>query len=59
MVWFVIGGALVMKKELTEQSELHKFRKNLGGVAGPMDAWLLTNGIKTLPLRMSTIQKMR
>ncbi len=49
----VIGGALVIKKELTEQSHLHKFRKNLGGIAGPMDAWLLTNGIKTLPLRMS------
>ena len=49
----VIGGALVIKKELTEQTLLHKFRKNLGGIAGPMDAWLLTNGIKTLPLRMS------
>jgi len=48
----VIGGALVLKKETTIEVHLHKFRKNLGGVAGPMDAWLLTNGIKTLPLRM-------
>ncbi len=48
----VVGGALVMKKELTENVHLNKFRKNLGGIAGPMDAWLLTNGIKTLPLRM-------
>ncbi len=48
----VIGGALVMKKDLTEEIHLHKFRKNLGGVAGPTDSWLLTNGIKTLPLRM-------
>lgn len=48
----VIGGALVMKKDLTDEIHLHKFRKNLGGVAGPTDSWLLTNGIKTLPLRM-------
>lgn len=48
----VIGGVLVLQKELIEDTHLHKFRKNLGGVAGPMDAWLLTNGIKTLPLRM-------
>jgi len=48
----VIGGALVLTKELTEEIQLHKFRKNLGGISGPMDAWLLTNGIKTLPLRM-------
>ena len=49
----VIGGALVMKEVLTEHTHLQKFRKNLGGIAGPMDAWLLTNGIKTLPLRLS------
>jgi methionine-gamma-lyase len=48
----VIGGVLILKSELIEEIHLHKFRKNLGGIAGPMDAWLLTNGIKTLPLRM-------
>lgn len=48
----VVGGALVMKKELANDSNLLKYRKNLGGIAGPMDAWLLSNGIKTLPLRM-------
>lgn len=48
----VVGGVLVLKKELTEEIHLHKFRKNLGGIAGPMDAWLLTSGLKTLPLRM-------
>ncbi len=48
----VIGGALVLKSELIEETHLHKFRKNLGGIAAPMDAWLLSNGIKTLPLRM-------
>ncbi len=48
----VIGGALVLKKELSETAHLHTFRKNLGGVAGPMDAWLLIQGIKTLSIRM-------
>lgn len=48
----VIGGALVARKQLIESSELSLFRKNLGGIAGPMDAWLTMNGIKTLPLRM-------
>jgi methionine-gamma-lyase len=49
----VVGGALVMSKALIDDSLIHKFRKNLGGISGPMDAWLLTNGIKTLSLRMA------
>lgn len=48
----LIGGALVAKKELLEEVDTLVYRKNLGGIAGPMDAWLTTNGIKTLPLRM-------
>lgn len=48
----VIGGALVLKKDLIEESGLMKFRKNLGGISAPMDAFLLINGIKTLALRM-------
>ncbi|MDZ7807894.1 MAG: PLP-dependent aspartate aminotransferase family protein [Gracilimonas sp.] len=48
----LIGGAMVAKKELFEEANTFLFRKNLGGIAGPMDAWLATNGIKTLPLRM-------
>ncbi len=48
----VIGGALVAEKELFEESEIFLFRKNLGGISGPMDAWHTINGIKTLALRM-------
>lgn len=48
----IIGGALVAKKELYEECETFLFRKNLGGVAGPMDAWLTMTGLKTLALRM-------
>ena len=49
----VIGGMLVAKEELFEESEMLLFRKNLGGIAGPMDAWLTLNGVKTLALRMN------
>ncbi|SMO45195.1 trans-sulfuration enzyme family protein [Gracilimonas mengyeensis] len=48
----IVGGALVARKELLEEKGTFLYRKNLGGIAGPMDAWLTTNGIKTLPLRM-------
>lgn len=47
----LIGGAVV-----TRDAELHgriaAWRKNLGGIAGPFDAWLLLNGMKTLAVRM-------
>ncbi len=34
------------------QNQLWKVRKLHGSIAPPFDAWLLNNGIKTLPLRM-------
>ncbi len=48
----IIGGLMVAKQELFEESGMAVYRKNLGGIAGPMDAWLTLNGLKTLPLRM-------
>lgn len=48
----IVGGAMVAKKKLFEEAGTATYRKNLGGVAGPMDAWLTTHGLKTLPLRM-------
>lgn len=48
----IVGGALVAKQELYDGHETFLFRKNLGGISGPMDAWLTLNGIKTLALRM-------
>lgn len=48
----IIGGVMVAKQELFDEYETSVYRKNLGGIAGPMDAWLTLNGIKTLPLRM-------
>jgi methionine-gamma-lyase len=48
----IIGGAMVAKQELLEESGTFLFRKNLGGISGPMDAWITLNGVKTLALRM-------
>jgi cystathionine beta-lyase/cystathionine gamma-synthase len=47
----VIGGALVLDDdELAE--EILFVRKSTGAVPGPMDAWLVLRGTKTLHLRM-------
>jgi methionine-gamma-lyase len=47
----VVGGAVVTPNaELLGQ--IAGFRKNLGGIASPFDAWLLLNGLKTFALRM-------
>jgi cystathionine beta-lyase/cystathionine gamma-synthase len=47
----VIGGALVVNREdLREQ--LAFLQNAVGGVPGPMDAWLVLRGLKTLAIRM-------
>lgn len=47
----VVGGALVVNDdELADQ--IHFVRKSTGGVPGPMDAWLVLRGTKTLHVRM-------
>lgn len=47
----VVGGALVVDDdELAEKVKFLQFA--VGAVSGPLDAWLTTRGIKTLPLRM-------
>jgi cystathionine beta-lyase/cystathionine gamma-synthase len=47
----VLGGAVVTdSKELAETIAFHQ--NALGGVPGPMDAWLTMRGAKTLALRM-------
>jgi cystathionine gamma-lyase/cystathionine beta-lyase/cystathionine gamma-lyase/homocysteine desulfhydrase len=46
-----VGGALVAVRD--EHIEWLKFVQNAGGaILGPMDAWLVLRGTKTLPLRM-------
>jgi cystathionine gamma-synthase len=47
----VVGGALVVADDgLAEQVAFHQ--NAIGAVAGPMDAWLVLRGIKTLAVRM-------
>src|SRR5688572_11387675 len=47
----VVGGAILGKdKELGQQ--LAYLQNAIGGIQGPMDAFLVLRGIKTLPIRM-------
>ncbi len=47
----VVGGAVITNHD--EAAEQLKFLQNsVGAVPGPMDAWLVLRGIKTLPVRM-------
>ncbi len=48
----LIGGALVGRNAMLDQYSLATYRKNLGGVMSPFEAWLLLNGLKTFDLRM-------
>ncbi|MDO4887284.1 MAG: aminotransferase class I/II-fold pyridoxal phosphate-dependent enzyme [Actinomycetaceae bacterium] len=50
----VVAGAAVTASEELRQA-LHEERTNSGGVVGPMEAWLLLRGMRTLPLRMERI----
>lgn len=46
-----LTGAIICKNE-AEQKSIWNHMKLLGSNCNPFDAWLLHNGIKTLPLRM-------
>jgi methionine-gamma-lyase len=48
----LIGGAIIGRDSLFEEFGLATYRKNLGGVMSPFEAWLLLNGLKTFNLRM-------
>ncbi|ADL08301.1 methionine gamma-lyase [Thermosediminibacter oceani] len=47
----VIGGIIVGPKDLITEMKM-PYLKDIGGVIGPFDAWLLIRGLKTLGLRM-------
>lgn len=47
----VVGGALVLSDDELA-SELRFLQNAVGAVPGPMDCWLVSRGIKTLPVRM-------
>jgi cystathionine beta-lyase/cystathionine gamma-synthase len=47
----VIGGAIVMDRDDLHQ-QLAFLQNAVGGVPGPLDAWLVLRGLKTLAVRM-------
>ncbi len=47
-----LSGALLGSNIDFMQHKVWKVRKLHGSIASPFDAWMLNNGIKTLPLRM-------
>jgi cystathionine beta-lyase/cystathionine gamma-synthase len=47
----VIGGFLATKDPSVAE-RLYFLQKSLGGIPGPLDAWLVLRGVKTLALRM-------
>lgn len=47
-----LGGIVIGKDIDFMQKEVWKMRKLFGGSISSFDAWLLNNGIKTLPIRM-------
>jgi methionine-gamma-lyase len=47
----VVGGAVVTTLEAFHE-RLYEMVKDLGGSPSPFDAWLVNQGMKTLPLRM-------
>jgi len=48
----VVGGAVISRHVEYVRKDLYKLLKILGGVAGPFDAWLVSNGLRTFDLRM-------
>ena len=53
----LIGGVLVGKDEELMKSIFTPYREFLGGVMGPMEAWLAIRGLRTLEVRMRQFEK--
>lgn len=50
----VLGGALIINENAKLGERLRKIQKVGGAVPSPFDCWLITRGIRTLPLRIKT-----
>jgi cystathionine gamma-synthase len=48
----VLSGALIFKESGALSDKIRTIQKLTGGVPSPFDCWLITRGIKTLPLRV-------
>ena len=54
----IIGGVLVSKDETLMKRIREQERALYGGIIGPMEAWLVIRGIRTLPARLACTRKM-
>lgn len=50
-------GVVIGKDKELMQNKIYGIQKVLGGICSPFEAYLLNNGLKTLPLRMEQHQK--
>lgn len=53
----VIGGALISKDDALMTYIIKNMREWFGGILGPMEAWLVIRGIRTLDARLSKHQE--
>lgn len=53
----LIGGVLVSKDEDLMRKVMSQTREWLGGIMGPMEAWLVMRGMRTLDARLQQHQK--
>ena len=53
----IIGGVVVGKDEALMRTLMTPYLEYLGGIMGPMEAWLAIRGLRTLPVRMSAFEK--
>jgi methionine-gamma-lyase len=51
------SGVMVGKDEEFMNTKVYGIQKMIGGICSPFEAFLLNNGVKTLPLRMEQHQK--
>lgn len=51
------SGVVICTDEQLFRKKVYSLQKMLGGICSPFEAFLLNNGIKTLPLRMEQHQK--
>ena len=52
----IIGGALVSKDAAFIRRMRHSTREWLGGILGPMEAWLAIRGLRSMPARLAMHQ---
>ncbi|MGN0478245.1 MAG: trans-sulfuration enzyme family protein [Hominenteromicrobium sp.] len=53
----LIGGVLVSKDQALMESIMHEERALYGGILGPMEAWLVIRGMRSLPARLAMHQE--